>query len=116
MNDALENFLSEHFPITGLAAFTVQSQNRAPLTHSFIKSLEPAVAEQVLIGLLQSVRTLAAAEQGASRCCWTFECLRVYAAARPDGACLAVLILDDVNLDRERLQQGIQGFLELEEI
>jgi hypothetical protein len=116
MNDAVENFLSAHFPITGLGAYSLHLPDHAPSTHSFSKSLEPTVAEQMLSGLVKSAQSLFPAEQRVSRCCWSFECVRVYVAARADGACLALLIEDDVNLDRERLQQTMQAFLGIEEI
>jgi hypothetical protein len=116
MNDVLENFLSSHLPIVGLVAYSIQLPERALATKCFSKSLYPSATEQMLTRVVQSGRTLMPAGRSAARYCWIFECLRVYVAARADGACLALLVENNPGVQMLRIQETLQGFGELPEL
>jgi hypothetical protein len=115
MNDMLENFLAPRLPILGLVAFTIQSPDRVLATQCFSKSLYPTATGHLLTGVVHSARTLLPAGKATARYCWTFECLRVYVAARPDGACLALLVENNPGTQMVRIQETLQAFVELPE-
>jgi hypothetical protein len=116
MNDALENFFSSRLPIVGLVAYSIQLPDRALATQCVGKSFYPSAAEHMLTGVVRGSRTLLPAGQSAARYCWVFECLRVYVAARADGACLALLVENSPGVQMLRIQETLQAFGELPEI
>jgi hypothetical protein len=113
MNEALEDFLLPRLPIVGLVAYSIQLPDRVLATQCFSKSLYPSATEQMLTRLVHSGRTLLPAGQSAARYCWIFECLRVYVAARADGACLALLVENNAGVQMLRIQETLQAFGEL---
>jgi len=58
-------------------------------------------------------RTLFPPGQGPARYCWSFECLRAYVAARPDGVCLALLVENAHGVQFARIQETLEAFIEL---
>lgn len=115
MSDTLESFLSARLPIVGLVAYSLQLPDRVLATQCFSKSLYPTSTEQMLNTVVQSGRALLPAEERAAQYCWVFECLRVYVAARADGACLALLVENNPTIQMSRIQETLQGFVELTE-
>jgi hypothetical protein len=78
--------------------------------------LYPSSTEQMLTAVVRSSRTLLPASQRAARYCWTFDCHRVYVAARAEGTCLALLVENNPGAQMMRIQETLQGFLELSEL
>ncbi len=113
MNDALESFLMSRLPITGLAAYSLQLPERILATQCFSQSLYPSATEELLSGVIQGGRALLPAGERPARYCWMFEYLRVYVAARPDGACLAFLVENVAGAQMSRIQETLQAFLDL---
>jgi hypothetical protein len=116
MSDMLENYLSAHLPIVGLVAYSLQLPDSVLATECFSKSLYPSATEQMLNTVVQSGRALLPAEGTAAQFCWVFECLRVYVAARADGACLALLVENNPTIQMSRIQETLQGFVEVTEM
>jgi hypothetical protein len=115
MSDMLENFLSAHLPIIGLVAYSIQMPDRVLAAECFSKSLYPSSTEQMINTLVESGRSLLPAEERAAQYCWIFECLRIYVAARADGACLALLVENNPSIQMSRIQETLQGFVEVTE-
>jgi|SRR5579859_8200442 len=115
MSEMLENFLSAHLPIAGLVAYSIQLPDRVLTTECFSKSLYPSATEQMLNTVVDSGRSLLATDGTAAQYCWVFECLRVYVAARADGACLALLVENNPSIQMARIQETLQGFIEVTE-
>jgi hypothetical protein len=113
MNDAIENFLSSRLPIGGLAAYSLQLPDGPGETECLSKSLYPSSTAELLTRLVHSGRTLLPAGEHPAQYCWTFECHRVYVAARPDGASLALLVENNPSAQLARVQHTLRDFLEL---
>ena len=116
MSEVTENFLSSRLPIAGLAAYTLQPGDGAVETECLSKSLYPSSTAQMLARLVQSSRSLLPSGEWPAHYCWTFECHRVYVAARPDGGCLALLVDNNPSAQLLRVQQTLQDFLDLPEL
>ncbi len=116
MNDMLDNFFLARLPIVGLVAYSVQLPDRVLATQCFSKSLYPSATERMLTGVVHSGRMLLPAGQSGGRYCWVFECLRVYVAARADGACLALLVENSPGVQMLRIQETLQAFGELPQL
>ncbi len=116
MSDSLNNFLASRLPISGLAAYSVHLPNRLLDMQCFSKSLYAVGAEDMLNKVVQGGRTLLPPGEGPVQYCWTFEVHRVYVAARPDGVCLALLVENNASTQLVRIQETLQGFLNLAEI
>jgi hypothetical protein len=113
MDDVLENFLLSRLPIVGLVAYSIQLPDRVLTTQCLSKSFYPSTTERMLTGVVQSGRALLPPGESAARYCWDFDRLRVYVAARADGACLALLVENDPGLQMLRIQETLQAFGEL---
>jgi hypothetical protein len=116
MSDAIFCYLSARLPISGLAAYSVHIANQQLETQCLSKSLYPSSTEEMLNRLVQGGQTLLPSGESAVQYCWTFESHRVYVAGRPDGACLALLVENNPTTQLVRIQETLQGFLELEEL
>jgi hypothetical protein len=115
MIEMLENFLSANLPIVGLVAYSIQLPDRVLATECFSKSLYPSATEQMLNTVVQTGRSFLSTEGTAAQYCWVFECFRVYVAARADGACLALLVENNPTIQMARIQETLQGFVEVTE-
>jgi hypothetical protein len=115
MSELLQNYISEHLPIAGLVAYSLQMPQGVVTTECLSKSLYPSSAEQMLNTIVHSGRTFLPAEQRPAQYCWVFECLRVYVAARPDGACLALMVENNPSIQMSRIQETLQGFMDVSE-
>jgi hypothetical protein len=113
MNSVLENFFSSRLPIVGLVAYSVELSDQVLATQCLTKSLYRSATEHLLAGLVRSGRALLPAGQNGARYCWVFECLRVYVAARADGACLALLVENSPGVQMLRIQETLQAFSDL---
>ena len=113
MDNALQNFLLSRLPIVGVVGYSVQLPDRVLATQCLSKSLYPSATENMLTRLVHSGRTLLPAGEQAARYCWIFDCLRVYVAARADGACLALLVENNPGAQLLRIQETLQDFVEL---
>jgi hypothetical protein len=114
MSDTVESFLSSRLPIAGLVAYSYQLRDGAVSSDCLSKSFYPVATEQMLHAAVQTSRTLLSSGEREARYCWTFECLRVYIAARADGACLALLVENNPSVQMVRIQDTLQAFAELE--
>ena len=116
MSNSVEKFLSSYLPIGGLAAYSVESPNGVLASDCLSKSLSPAPTAQMLTHVVKDGRTLLYSGEDAAQFCWTFEGHRVYVASRTDGICLALLVENNPNVQMTRVQEVLQGFIELEEV
>lgn len=116
MNDAVESFLLLRLPIIGLVAYSVQTPNRALATQCLAESFSSPVVERMMTSLVQMGRTHLPAGQRPARYCWTFESLLVYVASRADGTCLALMVENKPGVQMTRVEEMLQGFLELAEL
>ena len=110
MIDIPVNFLSPRLPIIGLVAYTIHSPEGMVEAHCLSKSLYPASAEHLLRACVQASRNLLPVDEAAAQYCWVFECLRVYIAARHDGACLGLLVENNPGIQLGRIEEALQAF------
>jgi hypothetical protein len=116
MNSTIGSLLSSRLPITGLAAYGFHRARQVPEIEFLSKSLYPTSTEQMLNRLVQGAQDLLPSAEHPAQYCWTFECHRVYIAARPDGGCLAMLVENTPRAQLSRVQETLQAFLELPEL
>jgi hypothetical protein len=69
----------------------------------------------MLSSVIRTGRTLLPAEEGAHYC-WTFECLNIYVAARPDGICLALMAENSPGVQTVRIKGLLNDFFEASEL
>jgi hypothetical protein len=115
MNDALQSFISSRLPIVGVAAYSLQASDRVLESQCLSKSLYPSSTEEMLARVVKSGRDLLPAGERPAQYCWTFEAHRVYVASRVDGFCLALLVENNPGSQLLRVQETLQGFLDLTE-
>jgi hypothetical protein len=113
MTELPVNFLSSRLPMVGLVAYSIHTPHGEVEAHCLSKSLYPTSTEHLLNAAVQSGRNLLPAGEVAAQYCWVFECLRVYVAARPDGACLALLVENNPGVQTARIQEALQVFVEM---
>jgi hypothetical protein len=116
MNPAIGTLVSSRLPITGLAAYGFHRARQAPEIQLLSKSLYPTTTEQMLSRLVRGAQELLPSGEHPAQYCWTFECHRVYVAARTDGGCLAMLVENNPRAQLSRVQDTLQAFLELPEL
>jgi hypothetical protein len=116
MTEIPVNFLSSRLPIVGVVAYSIYSPHGDVESHCLSKSFYPTSTEHMLKAAVESSRTLLPADEVAAQYCWVFECLRVYIATRPDGACLALLVENNPGAQTERIQEALQSFAEMEPV
>jgi hypothetical protein len=116
MTDALSNFLLSHFPIGGLAAYSIHLPHQMLESQCLSKSLYPSTTEQMMTRVVQSGRSLLPPGECAAQYCWTYEVHRVYVALRPDGSALALLMENIPTAQLARVQETLRGFLDLTEL
>ena len=116
MSDVLETFFAPRLPIGGLVAYSVQLPDEVLAVRCFSRSLHTLAAENLLTRVVHAGRGLLPRDQCAASYCWSFECLRVYVAARTDGACLALLVENDPGAQLPRIQETLQAFVDLPEV
>jgi len=116
MSESVEKFLSSHLPIVGLAAYSVEHPNAVLVSECLSKSLYAAATAQMLNQIVQDGRTLLPSGDQAAQYCWTFEGHSVYVASRTDGVCLALLVENNPSVQMARVQEVLQGFIDLQEV
>ena len=116
MSDSITNFLGSRLPIGGLAAYSIHLPSRVLESRCFSKSIYAASAEEMLNRVVQGGRSLLPTGKVPAQYCWTFEVHHVYVAARPDGVCLALLVENNPGTQLARVQETLQGFLNLSEL
>ena len=116
MSRSAERFLSSYLPIGGLAAYSVELPNAVLVSECLSKSLYAVSTAQMLTHLVHDGRTLLDTGGQATQYCWTFEGHRVYIASRTDGVCLALLVENNPNVQMARVQEVLQGFIDLQEV
>ena len=116
MNPAIDSLISSRLPINGLAAYGFLRAREAVEIQLLTKSLYPTTTEQMLGRLIRGGQELLPSPEHAAQYCWTFECHRVYVAARTDGGCLAMLVENNPRAQLSRVQETLQAFLDLPEL
>ena len=116
MSDIAYNFLSSRLPIGGLAAYSIHLAKAMLAMECFSKSLYPTSIEQMLCRIVQGGQALLPSGEHGAHYCWTFEGHQVYVAARPDGACLALLVENNGSAQLVRIKEALRDFLELKQI
>ena len=115
MNDIIQNFIMARFPIVGLAAYSVHSAKTLLCCQCLSKSVYAATTEQMLTSIVINGGTLLPSGGRPAHYCWTFEGHQVYVAVRPDGFALALLMENNVSVQRATLKDLLQSFLDLQE-
>jgi hypothetical protein len=116
MNPTVGNLLSSRLPINGLAAYGFHRAQQVPEIQLLSKNLYPTSTEQMLNRLVQGAQNLLPSTEHPVQYCWTFECHRVYVAARTDGGCLTMLVENNPRAQLSRVQDTLQAFLDLPEL
>ena len=116
MSEITDSFLSSRLPIIGLAAYSINSGDEVVEAQCLSKSLYPASAKHLLKASVLNSRTLLPAGDLAAQYCWSFDCVRVYVALRPDGACLALLVENNPGVQMVRIQETLQAFVEVQPV
>ena len=115
MSDMIQNFIMSRFPIPGMAAYSVHASNTVIETQCLSKSLYAATARQMLDNVVINGITILPAGKRAAHYCWTFEAHEVYVAVRPDGLALALLMENNVSVQRASVKDVLQSFLDLQQ-
>ncbi len=115
MSNTADTFLASRLPIVGLAAYSIQAPDRVLASQCLSKSIFPVTAEQMLNALVQSGRSLIPAGQAPAQYCWTFEFVKIYVAARPDGHSLALMVENNPSAQWMRINETLQAFIDLPE-
>jgi len=115
MSDVAQTFLYSRLPIVGLAAYSLYSSDQLLDMQCLSKSLYPASTEEMLNRVIKNSRELLPAGPRPAQYCWTFESHRIYLASRSDGLCLVLLVENNPGVQQFRVQETLQGFLELTE-
>ena len=113
MNDVVQSYLSSRFPIVGVAAYSLFSSDQLLETQCLSKSLYPTTTEEMINRVIKSSRELLPSGKRSAQYCWTFEAHRVYLASRSDGFCLVLLVENNPGVQQFRVQETLQGFLDL---
>jgi hypothetical protein len=116
MSDAIENFLSARLPIGGVAAYSIHLPSGVLAAECLSKSLYPTSTEKMLTQIVHDGGILLPCGEHPAHYCWTFEGHRVYVAARPDGASLALLVENNASAQLVRVKETLQDFLDLTEL
>ena len=116
MSNTADSFLASRLPIVGLAAYSIQAPAGVLASQCLSKSIFPTTAAHMLNALVQSGRSLLPAGQAPAQYCWTFEFVKVYVAARPDGHCLALMVENNPSAQWLRINETLQAFVELPEV
>ena len=115
MNDLIQNFISSRFPITGLAAYNVYRSDTVIDSQCLSKSLYASSADQLLGRFVKRGRALLPSGKQPAHYCWTFEAHQIYVAARADGHSLALLVENNISVQRASIRDILQGFLDIRE-
>lgn len=115
MNDVVQSYVSSHLPIVGVAAYGIYASDTLLDSQCMSKSLYPTSTEEMLNRVIKSSRELLPAGKRSAQYCWTFEAHRVYLASRADGFSLVFLVENNPGIQQIRIQETLQGFLELSE-
>jgi hypothetical protein len=70
----------------------------------------------MLTRVIRETRQLFPAEAISANYCWTFEVHQVHIAARADGMSLALLVENNAGIQFVRIEEILQGFLEMPEV
>jgi hypothetical protein len=116
MNPAIDSLICSRLPINGLAAYGFHRGQQAAEIQLLSKSIYPTSTEQMLCRLVRGAQELLPSSEHPAQYCWTFECHRVYVAARTDGGCLAMLVENNPRAQLSRVQDTLQAFLDLPEL
>jgi len=113
MSAALRDFLAARLPLPGLAAWSARLADRTVTHECFVSWLTPAQIEQILARLALASEGLQHQHIHPIRSCWVFEPVRLYLAARPDGACLALFMENRPDLPRAATENLLDAFTAL---
>ena len=116
MSDIVQSYLSSRFPIPGVAAYSIHTSDRLLEAQCLSKSLYPSTTEEMLNRVVKGGREFLPAGERPAQYCWTFEAHRIFVASRADGVSLALLVENNPGVPLSRVQEMLQGFLELTEI
>src|SRR3954462_14923443 len=114
MNDLIQNFIMARFPIVGLAAYSVHSSKTLLDCQCLSKSVYAATAELMLTSIVVNGGSLLSSGGRPAHYSWTYEGHQVYVALRPDGLAMALLMENNVNVQRSAVKDILQGFLDLQ--
>ncbi len=116
MSNATDIFLQSRLPITGLAAYSIQSPHGVLASQCMGKSLFAAAVQEMIGTVIKTGQALLPAVEPPAHYCWTFEYLRVYVALRADGSSIALLVENSPTVQTGRIQETLQAFLDLPEL
>jgi hypothetical protein len=97
MKDLLQRWLNRRPPCPGVVAWGLCFPDQAIHTCSFAGEDSAVALDAVWAELAETLRMVPPADADTSRMRWVFSQHLLYAACRPDGACLGVLA--ELNLD-----------------
>ena len=97
MKDILQRWLTRRPPCPGVVAWGLCFPDREILTRSFAGETPATALDAVWGELAEAIRMVPPPDLETSRMRWVFSQNLLYAASRPDGACLGVLA--EANLD-----------------
>lgn len=113
MSPALEQFLSQRLPFTGLVAWSARLPDRTQASQSYAPWLPDARADQILTRLALAAEDFKSQQLGAVRLCWVFEQLSLHLAAGSQGMFLALIVQNVPELSRDLVDATLEDFRKL---
>ena len=95
MKDALNQWLRQCDPVTGVLACGVRHTDQTTATRAFDPAFSETALENAWRCVGDTLQVLKHHRLPTEQMRWTFENALLFCALRPDGACLAVFISND---------------------
>jgi hypothetical protein len=111
MKETLQEFVKDHLPIPGLAAWGARLSDRSVISHCDTDWFVPAQIESILTRLTLAAGTLDGHGIQPVRVSWVFEHARIHLGVRKDGACLAFLLENRPGLSTTSLNRALDDFI-----
>ena len=111
MSQRLKDFLAGRMEFNGLAAWGARLSPAEFTSHSRYEWLSANRLEQTHGDLAAAAQRLAQYHLRPSRCCWVFEHIRIYFAARADGTSLACYTQNAPAAPVAEIEKVLEDFL-----
>lgn len=116
MSASLQQLLDAQLPLPGVTAWAVRMPDFAVGQQTFAEWFSPDQVAQFLGRMTQAIENLRRHHLEALRLCWVFEHARVHLAARPDGACLMLIVENRPDVPAAEIGQLLENFLALPQL
>ena len=113
MSEGLQTLLERNLPLPDVAAACARLPDRTFFSRCYSNWFTTTVLEQLVGRFAEAADGLGHHGIKPVRLCWVFECARVHAALRPDGACLALFVANRPGAPDDELGAVLDQFVGL---